>query len=129
MTMMTPITPKPPATAIRHPLMDRAERLAACKAVSGDMLSEVARMFDLAAETTFEFRRGLHEQVQLRLAGVALLLAELDAQDGSTILSEIVDISDTPDPERIRDLAARLDAALGMELHSVKIGLAYERYA
>lgn len=131
MTMMTPIT-STAATAIRHPESDRAERLAACASVVGEMLAEAALALDMAAAMPPDRRFGSYVQAHMRMVGAVMFLSELCDQNEDAfrvIRMEIICSLDTPDADLIRDIAVRLDAAFGMELHSISIGIAYDRYA
>ncbi|SEO30922.1 hypothetical protein SAMN04489859_106514 [Paracoccus alcaliphilus] len=66
------------------------------------------------------------------MTGAALLIDEMDDQGETAfraIAFEILDIADTPDPDFVRVIAERVNAAFQLELHQIKLGIAYDRYA
>ena len=130
MTLMTPITPTA-ATPIRHPGVDRAERLTACASTAVEMLAEAARALDLATTLPPDSTSGVYCQSRMRMSAAALLLCEIDDQCSDAIresTQEIIIAAGTTDSDEIRDLAARLDAVIQLELYQIKLGELWDRY-
>lgn len=131
MTLITPITPTP-ASAIRHPSLNRAERLVACRDIVVEMLTNAASHLYFAQVMSPDFKYSILAQARIRMTGAALLLSELHGQGedvGRTIMSEIIATADTQDADMVRGIAARLNAAFDIELHQVELGMLYDRYA
>lgn len=143
MTLMTPITTTP-ATAIRHP---RAERLAAFKELAGNIVAQAAEDLEFAAAIRVDIeaimnspggwptRAGMQIQAARRLIGLAVLAGELDRTTVCAVAPIINEMTrggltkGEKSADKIRSLGERLDAAIDIELHQIKIGIAYDRYA